>query len=179
MTPVDQNSDLSVKRINLKKSDKPYLDDIISSRNSLEEIPSIEDFSAFKSWILNRLESIENIIDKYKHTTYLVSVRKEKLPSKKQKTNIDELKELEKVPVDITNILYENKDESGNLKVQNIMIIENLLVSKGYDPVFIADASTIYHVDYDSWFKKLVDNKTIIQQVAGKEADVLVLQMAK
>jgi hypothetical protein len=45
--------------------------------------------------------------------------------------------------VDIANLLYSNKDNQGNLKVENIGPIYDNLKLRGFNPIFIADASIL------------------------------------
>ena len=49
--------------------------------------------------------------------------------------------------MDITNILNEDKDMNGKLKVENIFKVRKAVQSLGYTPEMIADASMRYQLD--------------------------------
>jgi hypothetical protein len=81
--------------------------------------------------------------------------------------------------VDITNILNLDKQNSQELKVQNIIKVHRAIFSLGYKPVMIADASMRHHVDDRDLYKELVNNGTVIQSPAGIKADEYILEVAK
>lgn len=88
-------------------------------------------------------------------------------------------KKMEKLIVDLLNILYEDRDIEGKLKVENIKKIQDYLLKKGYEPILIVDASAMYMMDNEEVYKTLVNDKIVYQAPAGKKADIFFLKLAK
>ncbi|MEE9377878.1 MAG: hypothetical protein V3V33_07560 [Candidatus Lokiarchaeia archaeon] len=80
--------------------------------------------------------------------------------------------------VDITNILNMDKDENNNIKVNNIPKVSDAVVSKGYTPKMIADASMRHRVD-DDIYAEMIEDKIIIQAPAAVKADEYILEVAR
>jgi len=83
------------------------------------------------------------------------------------------------IVVDLTNILYQDLDKNERLKTRNINSIRDILLSKGYNPFFIVDASIQYNVDDQEQYKMLENNKIINQAPAGRAADKYILKYSK
>ncbi|MHA2340169.1 MAG: NYN domain-containing protein, partial [Candidatus Hodarchaeales archaeon] len=136
------------------------------------DIPSLKDFPEFKLWILNMLDNIEAFID--------VTSKPQNINKSKSYSIITEQSETHtKLVVDLTNILYEDQDKNKKLRISNILSIRKTLLSKGYNPFFIVDASTKYGVDDKEQYEMLVKQNLIRQAPAGRAADKFVLRCAQ
>ena len=144
---------LSPKKIEILNNTKNYI-----------TMPSLKDFSNFKSWMLNEMNQIDVLLNISKSIAFEHS-----MPNKESK----------KLVVDITNVLFQDLDEEEKLQSSNIISIRDTLVSKGYDPYFIADASTKHKVDEEREYKKLKSKKIIYEAPAGRPADKYVLKFAR
>ncbi|MFW9822943.1 MAG: hypothetical protein ACFFE4_08420 [Candidatus Thorarchaeota archaeon] len=136
------------------------------------EIPSVKYFLEYKRWMMNLLDTIEK--------------RMGINPTlKKQRVIIETpiLPEQNRNPrrliVDITNLLHQDLDFQDRLKTRNIITIRDALLSKGFDPFFIADASTRHNVDDKEQYKMLEKNNVIIQAPSRRTADKYVLKYAQ
>jgi len=81
--------------------------------------------------------------------------------------------------VDLTNILYEDRDEDRNLQTNNVLRIRDLLISKGFDPRLVVDANTSHNVDDEKEFEKLEEINVFKKAPAGRKADWTVLMLAE
>jgi len=90
-----------------------------------------------------------------------------------------EIKFKEKLAVDLLNILYEDRDEEGKLKVENVKKVYNYLLKENYEPFLIVDASAKYQMDDENEYEFLVNAKVVIQAPAGRKADIFILKIAK
>lgn len=113
---------------------------------------------------------IEEPIEK---TDELEEELEEKAPRKK-----DSKKKSNRLYVDITNILYDLANGS-DLRVKDIMPLYEMLKLRGYDPKFIADASTRHKVDDQHKFDALNDKEIIKLAPGGRAADIFILKMAR
>jgi len=137
---------------------------VLNNTKNYITMPSLKDFSKFKSWMFNEMKQIEVLLNMSKSIAFEHSI-----------SNM----ESKKIVVDITNILYQDLDEEENPQTSNIISIRDTLVSKGYNPFFIADASTKHKVDEKREYKKLVSKKIIYEAPAGRPADQYVLKYAQ
>jgi len=135
-------------------------------------IPSIRNFPAFKGWVFDTLNKIEGLIG-ITPITVISNV-----PHSLESTDLNK-KGLEKVIVDLTNILYEDMDEDRNLQTSSVLRIKNLIISKGFDPILVVDASTNYKMDDEKGFKELEKNNVFKKAPAGRKADWTVLMLAQ
>jgi len=131
-------------------------------KDQVVSIPSVKDeWSIFKKWLENKLDILESLIDK---------LNLDNNPNKpKPKT----------VFIDTTNILNEDRDINGQLKVENILKLSTKLHAKGFSFVHIIDASTRHHIDDIKLLDKLISANKIILAPHGKKADEFVLKCAK
>lgn len=86
---------------------------------------------------------------------------------------------LEKISVDLANILYNDRDEKGKLKAENIIKLYNSLREENYDPYLILDAPLRYKVDNELEYERLVEEQILYQAPAGRKADNFFLNIAK
>ncbi|MFX1479974.1 MAG: hypothetical protein ACFFCI_17790 [Promethearchaeota archaeon] len=119
------------------------------------QVPSVRNFPQFKRWILSTLEDIESLLN---------------IPPNKKPTRI---------VVDITNILYKDLNEDREIKIKNLLSIRNSLITQGYDPYLIADASTQHNVDDKNSYKEYLRKKYFSEAPAGRTADKYVLKHAQ
>ncbi len=85
----------------------------------------------------------------------------------------------QKISVDLANILFENRDEDGKLKVKNIRIVYNTLLEANYEPFLIIDASSRYLMNDEQDYEELIKEKIVHQAPAGRKADPFYLKLAK
>lgn len=105
---------------------------------------------------------------------------KKKTEDLNQENHIENTKIIKKkLVVDITNILNLDRDQNGEIKINNILKVYNAVIELGYEPHMIADASMRHHLDYDNQYKDLEDKGIINQSPAGNKADEWVLEIAK
>jgi len=105
---------------------------------------------------------------------------KKKTEDLNQENHIENTKIIKKkLVVDITNILNLDRDQNGEIKINNILKVYNAVIELGYEPHMIADASMRHHLDYDNQYKDLEDKGIINQSPAGNKADEWVLEVAK
>ncbi|HEX5415958.1 MAG TPA: hypothetical protein VFZ25_09855 [Chloroflexota bacterium] len=85
-----------------------------------------------------------------------------------------------KVIVDTANVAYENQNgPNEKAKVENVLLMRQRLLSLGFCPIFIADASLRYNVDEPHKFDHLEQSGQIMQSPAGTEADYFCLSLAE
>ena len=94
-------------------------------------------------------------------------------------TSTESLEETNRLYVDIANLLYSDKDNQGNLKVENIGPIYDTLKLHDYNPILIADASISHKVNNKEDYETLIRNKIVRVAPAGRTADIFILKMAK
>lgn len=153
------------------------------------EMPSLQNWAQFKKWIISQIGDIEKIIDrllsqgiKKEFLTTLhndISNLEQLMAIKPQLEKVQEKKSKNYLIIDITNILNEDKDVNGKLKVNNILKVRDAVLSLGYTPGMIADASMRYHVDNSTHYDELKKKGMVKDAPAGKEADEFVLAIAK
>ncbi|MHA2181510.1 MAG: NYN domain-containing protein, partial [Promethearchaeota archaeon] len=182
----------------------PYKKHLVKKRQ-LDIIPKppspSNDWNGFKKWMLSQLDVLEKNVNK---TTSLDSLEQTsemieelsalaRLLSKKKTSPIKEsIKGVAEFPpqtdfklkpnivfVDTTNILNEEKNEKGLLKVENIAKISKELESQGYDYEHIIDASSRYMFDNIEKIDSLLAQGKVTQSPYGRKADVLILEYAK
>ena len=85
----------------------------------------------------------------------------------------------EKLSVDLANILFEDKDENGKLKEDNIRIVYNTLLKDNYDPFLIIDASLRHLMNDEQEYEEFIKEKLVYQAPAGRKADIFFLKIAK
>ena len=85
----------------------------------------------------------------------------------------------EKLAVDLANILFRDRDEERNLKVENIKKVCETLDKANYDGYLILDASTRHLMDDEIEYEKLVKENIVYQAPAGRKADKFFLKIAK
>ncbi|MFX1456607.1 MAG: hypothetical protein ACFFDB_14630 [Promethearchaeota archaeon] len=136
------------------------------------EIPSVKNFAEFKRWLLTVLEMIEHRIG------IIPTLNKRKFQIEAPILS-EQNKNLRRLVVDITNLLHQDLDLQDRLKTRNIITIRDSLLSKGFDPFFIADASTLHNVDDKDQYRILEKNNVIIQAPARRTADKYVLKYAQ
>jgi len=137
---------------NLPKS-HPLINELMINITEINhEIPPVRNFPQFRRWIMHTLEEIESIL------------------------NISSNKKNTRIVVDITNILYKDQDEDGNIKIKNLPSIRNSLITQGYNPYLIADASTQNKVDDKELYKEYLKKKLFKEAPAGRTADKFVLK---
>lgn len=82
--------------------------------------------------------------------------------------------------VDAANVAFTNHDEPhARGSVDNILAMRRALVSLGYQPIFIADASLRYAVDHPELLNELEESGEILQAPAGTDADYFLLAYAE
>ncbi len=136
------------------------------------EVPSVKNFPEFKLWVLNNLDKIEASIGITSKPQHFKQTLNHSITTEQSQTN-------NKLVVDLTNILYEDLDKNEKLKAHNILSIRDTLLSKGYNPFLIVDASTIHKIDDEEHYKMLGSNDIIYQAPARRTADKFVLKCAK
>ena len=185
-TPPDSSpiNDPIPERNNLKSPLMP------SDQVLLDKIPSLEsNWEDFKTWIYSQIKRIEKAIDQlliqgdekellgslYKDLNDLQHLigKERKLPRTSTRKNNECL------VVDITNILNEDKDINGKLKVENILKVRNAAQELGYIPEMIADANMRHHLDNPLIYDLLIKKGVVKDAPAGREADGFVLSLAK
>ena len=161
-----------------------------SEQDLFDEIPSLDDnWEEFKDWIYSQLKiierNIENLLSNRDENGFLVSLYKDfndlhHLIGKERKTAKMSIKQgNEFLIVDITNILNEDKDINGKLKVENIIKIRDAVRALGYIPEMIADANMKYHLDNPLLYELLKKKGVVKDAPGGREADEFVLAIAK
>ena len=85
----------------------------------------------------------------------------------------------EKLPVDLSNILFEDININGKLKVENIRVVNNTLLDENYDPFLIIDAYLRHLMNDEQEYEELIKEKIIYQAPAGRKADPFFLKIAK
>ncbi len=136
-------------------------------------IPSVKDFPRFKTWMCETLDDIESILGI------------KSLPSNSNIRNLignnfsNGTKKLNKVIVDLTNILMQDLDKNRNMQANNVLLIKNQIISEGFNPILVTDANTLHHIDDEDEFRKLVKERIIRQAPAGRKADTFVLKLAR
>jgi len=165
------------------------LESTLTDQILVDEMPSLQNWAQFKKWIFSQIGNIEKIIDrllsqgiKKEFLTTLhndISNLEQFLAIKPQLEEVQEKKSKGYLIIDITNILNEDKDVNGKLKVNNILKVRDAVLSLGYTPGMIADASMGYHVDNPVHYEELIKKGVVKDAPAGKEADEFVLAIAK
>ncbi len=136
-------------------------------------IPSVKDFPIFKAWMFETLDEIEN------------KLGIQSVPSSSNNKNLvrnslsNSTKNLKKVIVDLTNILMADLDKNQNMQTQNVLLINDQIISEDFYPILITDANTLHHVDDEVEFRKLVKEGIIRQAPADRKADIFVLKLAR
>ncbi len=158
----------------------------IVTKNHTKSIPSPHnEWWKYKQWVLNCVTYIEGIISTNNFSSEFHSYLMKEFSdisnliassSPETKTQ-NEDKEL--LLVDITNILNMDKDEINKIKVDNIQKVSDAVVSKGYTPRMIADASMRHHVDDDDIYAEIIEDKIIIQAPSAVKADEYILEVAR
>jgi len=202
---LDFDNILKQLNLNLEANDShvtkmtPYKQ-ILANRKSSSIVPSptvnISDWEEFKARMYSQLNVLEKSADKIlvmepeSQSEILATLTAlAKLIPNKVTNHIEEIVEVipqikpkEKPPiifVDTTNILNEDRDADGRLKVENIAKISRELESQGYDYEHIIDASSRYRFNDLSQIDILVSEKKVTKSPYGTKADVLVLEYAK
>jgi hypothetical protein len=127
----------------------------------------------FKAWMFETLNEIEN------------KLGIQSVPSSSNIKNLvgnnfsNSTKKLNKVIVDLTNILMSDLDRNRNMQANNVLLIKDQIISEGFDPVLVTDANTLHHIDDEDEFRKLVEGGIIRQSPAGRKADIFVLKLAR
>jgi len=85
----------------------------------------------------------------------------------------------EKLLVDLANILFEDSNNNGKLKVENIRVVYNTLLEANYVPFLIIDASLRHLMNDEKEYEELIKEKIIYQAPAGRKADLFYLKIAK
>jgi hypothetical protein len=173
-----------------------YPENIITQKKNfkfqtlLNKIPSIDrNWDGFKSWIYSQINKIEEFIDQllfqedqkdllqllYKDIDNLCNIIGKEPKTPRRPVN----KPNEYLVVDITNILHEDKDLSGKLKVENILKVRNAVQELGYIPELIADANMRHYLDNPLIYDQLIQKGVVKDVPAGREADEFILAMAK
>ena len=165
------------------------LESTSSDQILVDEMPSLQNWAQFKKWIISQIGNIGKIIDRllsqgmkkeFLTTLYNdISNLEQLLGIKPQLEKVQEKKIKEYLIIDITNILNEDKDVNGKLKVKNILKVRDAVLSLGYIPGMIADASMRHYVDNPMHYKKLIKKGVVKDAPTGKEADEFVLAIAK
>jgi len=165
------------------------LESTSSDQILVDEMPSLQNWAQFKKWIISQIGNIEKIIDrllsqgiKKEFLTTIhndISNLEQLLAIKPQLEKVQEKKSKDYLIIDITNILNEDKDVNGKLKVSNILKVRDAVLSLGYIPGMIADASMRYNVDNLMHYDELIKKGVVKDAPAGKEADEFVLAIAK
>ncbi len=138
-------------------------------------IPSVRNFSAFKGWVYETLNKIEGLIGIEPTNPKALNSNNQDSLENQLSSNV----EAEKVIVDLTNIMYEDMGEDGNLLTSSVLRIRDLLISKGFDPRLVVDASTSHKIDDEKGFEKLDKINVFKQAPAGRKADWTVLMLAQ
>lgn len=81
--------------------------------------------------------------------------------------------------IDAANVALQEKTDGGKAKVDSLIRMTQLLRSKGYRPIVIADASLRYEVDDRQQYDHLEEEGVVYQAPAGTEADYFVLKTAE
>ncbi|MFX0028920.1 MAG: hypothetical protein ACFE8B_06910 [Candidatus Hermodarchaeota archaeon] len=167
-----------------------YTGPVISKQDLVDEMPSLDDnWEEFKNWIYTQIKNIEKKIEQLlsnrSEKEFLESLYRDlndlqKIIGKDRKsTRISKKKGNRFLIVDITNILNEDKDINGKLKVENIIKIRNAIRALGYIPEMIADANMKYHLDNPLLYDVLKKKGMVKDAPGGREADEIVLSIAK
>ena len=85
----------------------------------------------------------------------------------------------EKLPGDLSNVLFEDININGKLKVENIRVVYNTLLDENYDPFLIIDAYLRHLMNDEKEYEELIKEKIIYQAPAGRKADPFFLKLAK
>ncbi len=162
-------------QINYRKENKleiKKVNKVSSSIKRLENktIPFVKDFSAFKEWIFETLDGIENLLGIQPNSSI------KKLAGSRFSNST---KNPERVFVDLTNILMADVNKNRNMQMKNVLLIREQILSEGYHPILVTDANTLYNVDDEGGFRKLVKEGVIRQAPADRKADIFVLKLAR
>ncbi|MFW9826684.1 MAG: hypothetical protein ACFFEY_03580 [Candidatus Thorarchaeota archaeon] len=164
---------------------------VIELKIRKEKIPyRINDMETYKPWILNKIDYIEinigNVIDLGVKESFLQELSEiMKLIGKnkeiqKYPIHTKQHKKGELLVVDITNILNDDKNEFGKLKIENILLVRDSLLSLGFEPLMIADANMRhYPLDNPQLYEELLNRRIVAQAPAGRKADGFVLEFTK
>jgi hypothetical protein len=82
------------------------------------------------------------------------------------------------IVVDAANVAFEERSKDGKPKLANILAVRRELEKRGYEPIFIADASLWHDIDDRDQFDALVEQQKIRQAPAQTEADYFILEVA-
>lgn len=82
--------------------------------------------------------------------------------------------------VDLNNLLYDDKDSNGKVKIENVKILESILREKGYIKIILVVSSYfIKKVNKPKIFEKLVKNKKILKAPALNDPDWFILELSR
>ncbi|MFX1365900.1 MAG: hypothetical protein ACFFCE_17450 [Promethearchaeota archaeon] len=159
----------------------------LESKKHSKIIPSLyNEWDKFKLWLVRCINDIEAILEKnntfpedqsylMKNFLEIINLITIKPPFKSKEREFNNNLLL----VDISNLLNMDKDENDKIKVNNIQKVRDVIISIGYTPRMIADASMRHHIDDDDKYKEFIEKKIILQAPAGTEADEYILEIAK
>ncbi len=192
--------EMILKKLDIQKKPslpKPNISEIKRTTKKItsEEMPSFNaEWNKYKQWIFKCLDDLERystskiILSPEDYSYFLEKIseldtlfnKKEVIDTKiNQDENIIVQNPNKMVVVDLANILHLDKNENQKLKVENIIKIHRAVISVGYTPTMIADASTKHKMDDRSLYKELVGDRIVIESPAGTKADEYVLEVAK
>lgn len=83
------------------------------------------------------------------------------------------------IVVDGANIAFEEKSQSGDPKVSNLVAVIKVLREKGYKPIAIIDASLQYEIDDPQQLESMIEDQDVRQVPADTNADYFVLETAE
>ncbi len=201
LTESDQlDFEMILKKLDIKQKpslSKPNISEIKKTTKKIasEEIPSFNtEWNKFEQWIFNCLDDLERCstskitLSPEDYSYFLEKISElDNLLNKKEvvdiKFNHDEKTSIQSpnkmIIVDLANILYQDKNENQELKVENIIKVHRAVFSMGYTPTMIADASTKHKMDDKSLYEGLIEDGIVVQSPAGTKADEYVLEVAK
>jgi len=201
LTESDQlDFEMILKKLDIKQKSslsKPNISEIKKTTKKIasEEIPSFNtEWNKFEQWIFNFLDDLERCstskitLSPEDYSYFLEKISElDNLLNKKEvvdiKFNHDEKTSIQSpnkmMIVDLANILYQDKNENQELKVENIIKVHRAVFSMGYTPTMIADASTKHKMDDKSLYEGLIEDGFVVQSPAGTKADEYVLEVAK
>lgn len=85
----------------------------------------------------------------------------------------------ETIVVDGANVSYAKQTKKDQPLINNIILVRKKLLSMGYDPIIVVDASIRHKVKDMVQFQGLIDKGKVIQAPADTDADYFILKIAQ
>lgn len=81
---------------------------------------------------------------------------------------------------DLNNLLYDDKDSDGKVKIENIKLLEETLRKEGYQKIILVASSSLKkHVNKPEIYEKMVKKGRICKAPALVDTDWYILKLAK